>query len=117
MRFAIIFCTLAILPTTASFADEIIVQSVNLPGASLDQEVTYHPNKADYIKARNARLKKLKEGDASAMANPANGPWMIVQTTAKIGIAYKGIGVSKGRKHLRRITAAEDALYEYENRK
>ncbi|MBY5453932.1 hypothetical protein HFO91_30605 [Rhizobium leguminosarum] len=92
-------------------ADEKVVTAVNLPGASLDQEVTYHPSKAEYEAARDEVLKRLKAGDNTAFVNPADGPWMIVETTATIGLEYKGVGASQGRKHLRQVSAAEDALY------
>jgi hypothetical protein len=99
------------------WAQEIYVGSVNLPGASLDQEITYFPTKADYETTRDEILEKLKQNNSSAMANPIDGPWMIVETTAKIGMEYKGVGVAEGRKHVRRITAAEEALFIYEKEK
>jgi hypothetical protein len=117
MRSTIFLCVLPFMLAVPALADEVVIQSVDLPGASLAQEVTYHPSKAAYIKARDEQLKRLKDGVASAMVNPSDGPWMIVETTAKIGIEFKGMGVSQGRKHLRRVTAAEEALYRYEKEK
>lgn len=101
----------------AAFADEILVESVNLPGASMDQDVTYHPSKSEYERARDDVLSRLKQGDATARVNPADGPWMRVETTAKIGIEYKGAGSTSGRKHVRQISAAEEALYTFEGAK
>jgi hypothetical protein len=97
-------------------AEETIVSSVDLPGASMDQEVTYSPTKAEYERVRDETLARLRAGDNSAMVNPHNGPWMRVETTAKIGFEFKGIGVAQGRKHLRQISAAEEALYKYQNK-
>jgi hypothetical protein len=79
----------------------------------MDQEVTYSTSQADYESTRDAILKRMKNGDQTAFVNPSNGPWMRVETTAKIGIELKGIGVSQGRKNLRQITAAEEALFLY----
>jgi hypothetical protein len=98
-------------------ADEKIVRSGTLPGASIEQEITYHPSLKDYETARDERLALLKKGDKSAYQNPADGPWMQVETTAKIGIELKGVGVAQGRKNLRQITAAEEALYIFEHQK
>lgn len=98
-----------------ALADETFVGSVNLPGASLDQEITYHPSKAEYERVRDEVLARLKNKDPSARVNPADGPWMRVETTAKIGLEYKGVGSSTGRKNLRQISAAEEALFKFEN--
>lgn len=95
--------------------EETIVRSIGLPGASLDQEVTYHPTRADYEAARDEVLRKLRAGDPSARVNPAAGPWMRAETTAMIGFAVKGIGASEGRKDYRQISAAEEALFLFEN--
>lgn len=81
----------------------------------MEQEITYHPTQSEYEASRDDVLKRLKEGDQSARVNPADGPWMIVGTTAKIGLELQGIGADKGRKHLRQISAAEEALYMFEN--
>jgi hypothetical protein len=103
----------ALWPGTMS-AQQTFVESVHLPGASLDQEVTYYPTKDEYLKTRDAILTRLKSGDKTAFVNDKNGPWKRVETTAKIGVEVKGVGVSQGRKNLRQISAAEDALYEFE---
>ena len=79
----------------------------------MDQEVTYSTSQSDYESNRDALLKRMKSGDQTAFVNPSGGPWMRVETTAKIGIEVKGVGASQGRKHLRQITAAEEALYLY----
>jgi hypothetical protein len=100
-----------------TLAEEIVVTSVDLPGASLSQEVTYSPSKAAYEEARDSVLKRLKEGDKTAFVNPQTGPWMRVETTATIGFEYKGFGSGEGRKHLRQISAAEEALYKFERSK
>ena len=101
----------------SAHADETLVSSVDLPGASLSQEVTYSPTKAEYDRVRDETLARLKKGDLSARVNPTNGPWMRVETTAKIGFSVKGVGVSNGTKTLRQITAAEEALFRLENNK
>ena len=115
VRAVILSCACA--ASSLVFAAETVVRSVNLPGASMDQEVTYHPTMSEYVRARDDILERLKNGDASAMRNPTDGPWMRVETTAKIGFAYKGVGTSSGRKNYRQITAAEDALYRFQSSK
>lgn len=96
--------------------EETVVESIDLPGASMEQEVTYSTSKADYQSTRDAILERLKDGDPSAMVNPSDGPWMRVETTAKIGFEYHGVGLASGRKLLRQISAAEEALYLYERK-
>jgi hypothetical protein len=103
--------------TSVALADETRVEDVNLPGASLSQEVTYHPSKEEYEHVRVDTLERLKAGHSSALVNPRNGPWKRVETTAKIGFEYKGVGTSSGRKLLRQISAAEDALFEFDKTK
>lgn len=92
-------------------ADEVIVRSLNLPGTSLEQEVTYHPTRADYERVRDATLQRLRAGDPTASVNPVDGPWLRAETTARIGIEIRGVGVSEGRINYRQISAAEEALY------
>jgi hypothetical protein len=106
----------AAVPPAAS-ADETLVESINLPGASVDQNVTYHPSKTEYEQARDGVLTRLRQGDATARVNPADGPWMRVVTTAKIGFEYRGVGSASGRKHVRQISSAEEALYIFEGTK
>lgn len=110
----------------AAIGEEIVNRSVSLPGATMEQKVIYHPTEAEYLEARATRLQALKDGDPSAMVNPTDGPWMIVETTAMVGIeigvdfpglSVGSIGAMEGRTHLRRITAAEDALFRFENAK
>ncbi|MGM4960898.1 hypothetical protein ACT4MK_36905 [Bradyrhizobium barranii] len=108
--------SLCLLGISSAMADEVIMRSLDLPGASMEQEITYSPTRIEYERVRDDTLTRLKQGDKTAMVNPGNGPWMRVETTAKIGFAYKGIGVSEGRKHLRQISAAEEALYRYEQK-
>jgi hypothetical protein len=103
-----------LLAHTAS-ADETIVRAATLPFASAEQEVTYHPSLREYERARDETLAKLRRGDASSYVNPKDGPWMLVQTTVEIGIEIKGIGSSEGRKNVRQISAAEEALYVFEH--
>jgi hypothetical protein len=98
-------------------AEQTVVRSIALPGASMDQEVTYSTSQADYESTKNSILKRLQNGDKTAFVNPSDGPWMRVETTAKIGLEIKGIGVAQGRKNLRQITAAEEALFLYERSK
>ncbi len=105
----------ATLITVNAYCEEIVVRSVNLPGASMQQEVTYSTNMSDYESTRDNILSRLKKGDPSARVNPSDGPWMRVETTAVIGFEYKGIGSSSGRKRMRQVSAAEEALYLFEH--
>lgn len=109
----VLFSALIVL-VEAVHSREVVVRRVDLPGVAMEQEVTYSTSRADYERQRDERLARLRKGDSSASVNPASGPWMLVETTATIGLAYQGIGSSSGRKQLRRITAAEEALYLYE---
>ena len=115
---------LMVISATATYSEEILNRSVSSPGASMEQKVIYHPSEAAYLEAREERLEALRDGDPSAMVNPSDGPWMIVETTAmvgmEIGVDFPGLSVGsisamEGRTHLRRITAAEDALFTFEN--
>lgn len=110
--------TLGVLSITLVSADaysqETIVTRIDLPGASAEQEVTYYPSKSKYISTRDDIFQRLKAKDASAMVNPADGPWMRAETTATIGFSYRGVGVAQGRTNVRQITAAEEALYKFE---
>jgi|GEM_PF-3715696 len=96
------------------FAQEIVIKSVHLPGASMEQEVTYYPSEQEYELFRDSVLKSLRAGDPEAFVNPIDAPWMRAETSAKIGIAYQGVGVAKGRKNIRQITASEEALLLFE---
>lgn len=100
--------------STIISGEEIVVESVSLPGASLEQEVTYSTTKTDYEATRDAILERLRAADPTARVNPADGPWKRVETTAKIGISIKDVGIAKGRVHLRQISAAEEALFLFE---
>jgi hypothetical protein len=102
------------LTCVASFAEETLITSIDLPGASVSQQVTYNPSKAIYVSERDTVLRKLREGDNSARVNPVNGAWMRAETTATIGISYQGVGVAQGRVNVRQITAAEEALYRFQ---
>lgn len=97
-----------------ALAEETIVSTVDLPGASLEQEITYSTSRADYESARDKTLERMKNADNTAFVNPKDGPWMRVETTAEIGLSIKGVGTSEGRKYLRQISAAEEALFLYE---
>lgn len=105
-------------------AEEVVNKRIGLPGASLEQKVIYHPSEAEYLRARDAHLEQLRQGNPEAMANPIEGPWMVAETTAMIGIeidlgllglSVGTISAMEGRTNLRQISAAEDALYRYEN--
>lgn len=122
-RFAIneVFCVLsACFVAAAAGAEEIVKERRTLPGASLEQEVRYSTSRADYNEVRDAWLARLRKGDASALQNPVDGPWKEVTTTAMIGIEIPipgvggGAGAASGRETLRRVTAAEEALFIYE---
>jgi hypothetical protein len=97
--------------SSSVLAEETIRTTISLPGASLEQEVTYSTTKSDYESVRDGILKRLKEGDPTAMVNPTDGPWMKAETTAMIGLEVKGVGVSQGKVHKRQISAAEEAFY------
>lgn len=111
---ALLFITTACLMNVTARSEETIVESINLPGASMEQEVTYSTTKLEYEAARDDRLKRLREGDETAFVNPREGPWMRVETTAKIGFEYQGVGAASGRKNVRQISAAEEALYRFQ---
>ncbi|MGO6943429.1 hypothetical protein [Rhizobium johnstonii] len=113
MRILYILAVLCFAFTTN--AEEIVVDSVDLPGASLTQEVTYSTTKADYNQTRDDILSRMKSGDKSAFVNNPS-PWKRVETTATIGVAYKGVGASTGKKHLRQISASEEALFLFEKK-
>jgi hypothetical protein len=115
--FRLLFAIILICPTVhLALADETLKSAIHLPGASVDQEVTYHPSKSEYESVRTRTLDRLKAKDPSARVNPSNGPWMLVETTAMIGIEYHGVGVSNGRKHVRKVSAAEEALYMHDKK-
>lgn len=114
IKLAGIFSTLI---TVNAYCEEIVIRSINLPGASMQQEVMYSTDMRDYESVRDEILSRLKKGDLSARINPSDGPWMRVETTAAIGLEYKGIGSSSGRKEIRQISAAEEALYLFERQK
>ena len=103
--------------TGTCLAEETLVGTVNLPGATLNQEITYSTTKREYEAARDKVLSRLKKGESAAFVNPKDGPWMRVETTATIGLSIRGVGASSGRKNLRQISATEEALYLYEQSK
>src|SRR4051794_26304491 len=97
LRFILLLAMTSLVSTIRpAGADETFVSSVDLPGATMDQEITYSPSKQEYERVRQDVLSRLKSGDPSARVNPSNGPWMRVETTAKIGLSYKGVGASSG---------------------
>ena len=93
---------------------ETVVKRVWLPFASLETEVTYYPSKKVYEKLRDDTLARLRACDPTAFFNPAEGPWKHAETTAEVGIDVRGVGASTGRKLVREIPAAEDALEMFE---
>ncbi|WP_451982625.1 hypothetical protein [Azospirillum endophyticum] len=113
---SLIAAALLLFSMAQAHAEETIVENVDLPGASLHQEVTYSTTRSDYNDKRDSILKRLKKGDSSAFVNDPN-PWKRVETTATIGIAFKGVGTSSGKKNIRQISASEEALYLFENKK
>lgn len=116
MKIFLLSFFILLIPSTISFAEETVTKRINLPGASLEQEITYSTSEADYNATRDTILAKLKAGDASAAVNPRWGPWMRVKTTATIGFEVKGVGASDGHAKLRQISAAEEALYTFEQK-
>lgn len=113
VKTGIAFAIINVASITA-WAEEIVVENVNLPGASLSQEVTYSTTRADYNEEMYNILTRMKQGDNSAFVNSPN-PWKRVETTATIGVEFKGVGVSSGKKNIRQISASEEALYRFEN--
>lgn len=109
---AIFFASLAFC--LSAWADETVNLTISLPGAEADQVVIFHPSKDEYNAAREKRLRLLEEKDPTGCVNPQDGPWMQVQTTAKIGFSIKGVGVLEGKTHVRQVSAAEEALFMYE---
>jgi hypothetical protein len=97
-------------------ADETVNRTITLPGAEADQAVIFHPSEKEYNSAREQRLRLLEAKDPSGCVNSQDGPWMQVQTTAKIGFSIKGVGVLEGKTHVRQVSAAEEALFLYEKR-
>ena len=106
-------CILMLCSSNLSFAEETVIRSIDLPGASLSQEVIYSSTMKDYEYERDKILEQLKSGKLNSMVNPRDGAWMRVETTATIGFSYQGAGSSKGRKNFRQISAAEEALYRF----
>ena len=108
--------TVIVLVTTLnwSFAEEVVTRSHSLPGASLEQELTYSTSKADFEKTRDAFLKRMRAGDPSAMQNPEGVPQVTIKTTADVGVTYRGVGLSKGKMYTCTYTASEDALWIFE---
>lgn len=109
---AIIYTQLLI---AAPAAEERIVRSLSLPFASLEQEVIYNPSRREYETARDDILARLKKGDNLARMNPASGPWLRAVTTARVGFEIRGVGATEGRTNYRQVSAAEEALYLFEN--
>ncbi len=81
-------------------------------------------SEAEYLEAREDKLDQLRQGNPEAMVNPADGPWMVAETTAMIGLevdlgliglSLGTISAMEGRTNLRQIAAAEDALFRYES--
>jgi hypothetical protein len=95
-------------------ADETIVQTISLPGASLNQKLTYSPSKAQFIKARDERLERMKKNDFSAFQSPMGDPTVTIETTATKGVAWRGVGLESGRTYSCTYTASDDALWMYE---
>lgn len=102
--------------SSCAVAEETVVESVNLPGASLTQEVTYSTTRDDYNKTRDDIPARMKKDDNSAFVNKPD-PWKHVETTATVGIEFKGFGTSSGKKNIRQISASEEALYLFEKQK
>lgn len=122
MRFIALCLPLILLTENFASADETLVQEASILGlASMEQAITYHPSKTQYGQARDDTLARLRDGDNTAMVNPAEGPWMRVVTTAKVGFEIPvgdlgNAGALSGREHVRQISAAEEALFIYNNR-
>lgn len=103
------------LSALGATAGELVTISVAIPFiATADQEILYEPSEKAYKKAYTAKVADLRAGKASACVNDADGPWMHVETDAKVGLDVEGIGAMKGRKHVRQVSAADQAIFDLE---
>lgn len=109
------FASNLILCLQSALSSEILIEKVELPGATIEQEVTYSTSKNDYEAARDLRLSRMRRGDVGAFVNDPE-PWRRVETTATIGFEYKGFGSASGRMNIRQISAAEEALFLFERK-
>lgn len=108
MRAARILIGVSILAGAAA-AEETIVKHGSLPFATLSQEITYSTTQKDYLAHRDKVLEELKKGNYSAAQNTADAPWMRVETTATVGLEFKGVGTADGKKLIRQVSASEEA--------
>lgn len=96
-------------------AEEVVVRKAWLPFglADLEQTLIFNPDEETYNSERDEALGKLRAGQS--LNNPIEGAWVRIETTATVGIEIEGIGASSGHTTYRQITAAEDALFRFEN--
>lgn len=83
-------------------------------GAAHEEDVTYYPNEDVYEKLRDDTLDRLRECESAAFFNPADGPWKHAKTTTEWDFDLKVGGIFKGRRLVREVSAAEEALEMFE---
>ena len=92
---------------------ETTVREATLPGVSLKQKITYHPDRKGYEEARDERLSRMLQGDGSAFQSPSSEPYKVIRTEAGVGFGIRGFGVSKGSSITHTQTASSEALSEF----
>lgn len=81
---------------------------------SREEEVTYYPSEEAYEKLRDDTLDRLRACDPAALFNPADSPRKQAETTTEWNFDLKVGGISNGRRLVREIAAAEEALEMFE---
>lgn len=109
------FVAAMVFVPSLSQAEETVVRKAWLPFglADVEQTLIFDPSEAEYNSARDDALTRLRAGES--LNNPIDGPWVRIETTATVGFEIEGIGSSSGTTKYRQITAAEDALFQFEN--
>ena len=82
---------------TAASGDEVIVQEGTLPGAKMEQTLTYSPNRQVFDQTVNKTVEQLKTGNYEYFQSPGNEPTVTVETKVTVGFGVKSFGVGKGR--------------------
>lgn len=83
-------------------------------GVSREEEVTYYPSEEAYEKLRDDTLDRLRACDPAAFFNPGDGPRKQAETTTEWNFDLKVGGISNGRRLVREVVAAEEALEMFE---
>mgnify|MGYP003113814870 CR=1 FL=1 len=94
---------------------ETHTKRLDIPGASLNQKITYYPNKEAYDSHVDEVLKLLRSN--AGVSNEFEAPYKVVETLAETGVSIgipgvdgASVGEMSGRESTRTITAAEEAL-------